>query len=236
MKKNYAAQSFYRTSKTKTNCFICKAKIIVLFLIAFFYLGINTEVKAQFSDIYESYAILNSNGGGNVYYDLQANTAFNPDFQGANLGTFYSGNTLILNGAENKVYKCNTDDITSGNLYFRIYTTSVNPNSPIIPFQSNSLSYISGGDPAWCGGINQIWRSSGAGINVLEGLTPGTYFLEVYTNADFTYSTGSGTHYANVGGANYKATFTFSPVMVELKSQINLVCYGGSTVAIDFTA
>jgi hypothetical protein len=235
MKKNYAAQSFYRTSKTKTNCFICKANIVVLILSAFFLLGINTEVKAQFSDIYESYAILNSNGGGNTYYDLKANTG-NSDFQGANLGTFYSGNTLILNGAENKVYKCNTDDITSGNLYYRIYKTSVNPNSPIIPFQSNSLSYISGGDPAWCGGINQLWRSSGAGINVLGGLTPGTYFLEVYTNADFTYSTGSGTHYANVGGANYIATFTFSPVMVELTSQINITCFGASTGTIDITA
>ncbi|HQK39451.1 MAG TPA: hypothetical protein PLO52_04970, partial [Flavobacterium alvei] len=81
-------------------------------MMVFIFIGINTTIKAQ-SGIYESYAILNSNGGGNVYYDLQATTG-NPDFNGANLGIFNSSSTLILNGAQNKTFKCNTDDITNG--------------------------------------------------------------------------------------------------------------------------
>ncbi|SHF89184.1 Por secretion system C-terminal sorting domain-containing protein [Flavobacterium fluvii] len=180
-----------------------------LLLMVFIFIGINTTIKAQ-SGIYESYAILNSNGGGNVYYDLQATTG-NPDFNGLNLGTFNSSNTLILNGAQNKVYKCNTDDITNGKLYYRIYKTT--DTAPI--FIDSSIPWLSndGLTGFGCGGSdqNQTWLLNGANINVLNGLCPGIYYLEIYTTADFTYTAsggGSGTHFAGNGGTNYKASFT----------------------------
>ena len=159
----------------------------------------------------ENYAILKINGGTNTYYDLQATTG-NPDFNGANLGNFNIGsNTLILNGGENKFFKCGTDAITQSYLYYRIYKTTATPGvfiSSQIFYNSNVVTACN------CGGTDELWNATAANINVLNGLTPGTYYLEVYANADYTYVSGSGTHYANNGAANYKATFTVTPVYV----------------------
>lgn len=111
MKKNYADPNKEWVLTMKLPRFIWNVKAVALFLIAFFNLGNFSESKAQ-SGIYESYAILKRNGGGDALYDMQETTG-NPDFQGANQGTFYSGNTFILNGAEDKVYN-------STNLLFKL--------------------------------------------------------------------------------------------------------------------
>ena len=111
-------KGFLHKFKNTINSNSRPSKAFRLLMLFFVFIGINTTIKAQ-SGIYESYAILNTNGGGNVNYDLQASTG-NQDFNGLNLGTFNSSNTLVLNGAQNKVYKCNTDDIINGKLYYRI--------------------------------------------------------------------------------------------------------------------
>ncbi|CAN5613741.1 hypothetical protein BH10BAC3_BH10BAC3_14220 [soil metagenome] len=164
--------------------------------------------KAQ-SGIFESYAIISANGAANTYYDLNASTA-NTDFEGASLGTFFSGNTLVLNGAQNKVYKCNTDDITASTFFYRIYKTT----DPAPAFTSSTIFFTSNDPGAGAGCQNQTWESAGAGINVLAGLTtPGNYYIEIYTTADYSFTSGgggSGTHVANNSGANYKAQFTLS--------------------------
>ncbi len=191
-------------------CVVCS----IIFLITF---SINSF--SQNSDIYESFAILNINGSGNSYYDLKASTA-NPDLQGANLGSYSTGiNTLILNGAQNKVYKCASDNITRCDLWYRIYKNGATPPS----FTSTTIFYTADLGIAGCGGVNQQWESSAAGINVLNGLTPGNYFLEVYTTADFTYPTGNGTHYANNSGANYIASFTVNSLNVDVLSGANII-------------
>ncbi|MFK7780811.1 hypothetical protein, partial [Psychroserpens sp.] len=74
------------------------------------------------SDIYESYVILNVNGSGNSFYDLNVDTA-NTNFEGANLGTFRSSNSLILNGAQNQTYKCGTHNILNSYIDYRVYVT-----------------------------------------------------------------------------------------------------------------
>lgn len=183
-----------------------KFYIAAVFMSCFVFVGLIT--KAQ-SGIYESYSILNINGGANIYYDLQAATA-NPDFNNAALGNFTVGtNTLVLNGAQQKVYKCNTDDIINGRLGYRIYRQSSLPGAFI---GSIYLTIVTNpGGTAACGGVNQQWETSSANINILSGLTVGDYYLEVYTTADFTYSTGSGTHYSNNGGSYYKASFSVTP-------------------------
>ncbi|MDG5493182.1 hypothetical protein N4270_16605, partial [Psychroserpens sp. SPM9] len=180
---------------------------IIVQAIVFFFLGISATF-AQ-SGIYESYAILDS-GSGNVYYDLQATTG-NIDFEGTNLGNFSCDGALILNGAQNKVYKCDTDDITNGFLNYRIYLTSSTPppftDSVSLPFLSNDLP------SGQCapGETNQTWEESGANINIISGLALGTYYIEVYTTADYTFTAsggGAGTHFAHNGTLNYKATFS----------------------------
>ena len=157
-------------------------------------------VHAQSISIYASYALVNIKGGGNTFYDLNVVTG-NPDFQGANLGTFNQAETLILAGTQIKTNKCNGGNVTGANIYYRVYLTSGTAgsfNSAInAPFLSN--------DAGTCGG-DQTWEKTNNTTNVKAGLAPGTYYLEVYAEA-----TGSpGTVYASNSGNNYKATFTVS--------------------------
>ncbi|WP_442899865.1 HYR-like domain-containing protein, partial [Gaetbulibacter sp. NE] len=160
------------------------------------------------SNIYESYLILDTNSSGNTYYDLQANTG-NLDFDGLNLGTFTSSNSLILKGAQNQTYKCFSDNILNSWLDYRVYLISDAP-SAFIPHEI--LFNTDDGTSNHCGGnsIDQTWESSGANINILNGLPSGDYYLEVYTRSEFDTNSDNipdGTHYASNGGANYRATF-----------------------------
>ena len=149
----------------------------------------------------ESYLILQLNNGGNAYYDLQATTA-NPDFNGANLGSFCGSdaNALVFKGAEHKVYKCGGCDLQSTRVYYRIYQ-----GSPSGTFVSNTIGFTSGFDNG-CGGQDQTWSSTAYNTNLLAGLAPGTYSIEVYSDA--TTTCVGGTVFASNGGANYTATFT----------------------------
>ncbi len=155
------------------------------------------------SGIYESYAILSLNGGSNAYYDLQATTG-NPDFNGNHLGNFNSSGSIVVRGGQNKTFKCDGCDILNGQLLYRVWLTS---NGPSGSFTSISMGFLSN-DPGGCGG-NQTWEGSAGMTNILSSLTvAGTYTLEVYSTADYA-NCGTGTHYANNGGVNYAATFTY---------------------------
>ncbi|RYY45619.1 MAG: hypothetical protein EOO06_16180 [Chitinophagaceae bacterium] len=162
----------------------------------------STAIPAPTAGIYESYAILNF-GGADVFYDLSASSA-NTDFNGAPLGTFNSSQSLYLDGAQNKTFKCaSPSDVVNGKLYYRVYLSSGAPgafsSAVNLPFASND-----GGTS--CGGQNQTWQQAAAGINLLSGLCDGNYTVELYTTADIN----TGTATANNNGANYKATFTVS--------------------------
>jgi hypothetical protein len=193
-----------------------------------FFFG-NVMLYAQ-SGIFESYLVVNKNNAGNVYYDLQATTA-NPDFNATNsLGTFDCSSTLILNGAENKTFKCGTDNITNGWLNYRIYEQGNTPPA----FTSTQIFYTSDdGTALYCSGTSndQTWQTVGANINVLAGLNVNTsYVLEVYTHADFTYSAGSGTHFANndpdgagpIPPNNYLTTFSIDDTTAPTPDVANL--------------
>ncbi|NNL32707.1 MAG: hypothetical protein HKO80_05830, partial [Flavobacteriaceae bacterium] len=159
------------------------------------------------SGIYESFVIIDS-GFGNNYYDLNPHTQTGLfDFNGANLGSFACGETLDLNGGQNRIYKCGLDDITSGWLFYRIYSGA--PSGAFIGIDlSNSVNNTGA---AGCGGINQDWTTDNAGIDILAGLLAGTYSLEVYTLAHCTGCVSS-PHYVSNGGFNFTATFTITDV------------------------
>lgn len=163
----------------------------------------NPNTIDENSGIFESYVVIN-----NTYYDLQADTP-NTDFQGADLGNFNCNTALNLNGAQNKIFKCNDGDITNGTLLWRVYESSATPgvfNTFNVNFSANDA-----GAPFGC--QNQTWDTSDAALSLLDGLTSGTYTIEVYTEANYTYTGGSGTHQANNNGANYTATFTYTDAM-----------------------
>lgn len=148
--------------------------------------------------IYESYVVINANGGGNVFYDAGANTG-NPNFPGANLGAFNpSINTLVLNGGEVKTWKDPGGDVTGVFIAYRIWKQGNESGS----FTERSIFFHSN-----LGGGDQKWQLTGDNINVLSGLGNGDYKLEVY----FRASGNQGNVFDNVNGANYEASFTVVP-------------------------
>jgi len=100
--------------------------------------ALNTSAQATTS-IFESYAILSLSGGANAFYDLNAVTA-NPDFQGANLGSFNASNSLVVKGGQNKTVKCNGGNVTNGHTYWRVWKTSAGPSGT---FTSITQNYVS---------------------------------------------------------------------------------------------
>jgi hypothetical protein len=171
-----------------------------------------TNYKATFtvknddrSGIYQTMLVLKVNGGGDTYYDLQASTpAF--DFSGS-LGTFCPNGSLVVAGAEQKTFKCPNNDILNKNkLFYRVYPAG-SPSGGFVPLD---LGFISNDAGALCaGGQNQTWRNTGGTSDILTGLLPGNYTLEVYTQASYTTNgICESIHYSNNGGVNYKANFT----------------------------
>lgn len=150
--------------------------------------------------IFESYGIIKINASSNVYYDMQAVTV-NPDFQGANFGTFNTtvGNTLVLNGGEIKTFKNGSSDVTAGKFDYRIYLVGATPGS----FNELNLGFNSNLGPPG----DQKWDNTGANVNLLSGLSNGNYTLEVFAKA----LTNEGDRFSNNGGANFIANFSVVP-------------------------
>ena len=148
------------------------------------------------------FVVLNLNGAGNTFYDLNPPTATgNPDFTGS-LGTFDpgSGNSLILNGAEFNTFQDGGDNVNSVELNYRVFSGSP-PN-----FNSLSIDFVPPQN-----GNNKFWQTTNAGINLLAGLDPGVYTLEVFGSASTTATGNNGNRFYSNGGANYSATFTVVP-------------------------
>ena len=113
-------------------------KIYSLFFILFAFVS----YSAQATGIFESYAVLKINGGVNTYYDLQATTVENPDFNGANLGTFTNGQTLVFVGGENKTWKNGGGDVTGGRIHYRVYTGTPSGSFANVDFKIEENSTV----------------------------------------------------------------------------------------------
>ena len=200
---------------------LCMALLLVSFL--------TTSSFGQTAGFNTTYIVLSLNGGGNTYYDLNATTG-NPDFTNNDLGSFEIGsNNLILKGAEHNVWKCNGCDLTGTSLFYRVYETSATPGV----FTPVALPYTSGFNNG-CGGQDQMWSSVASNINILNGLSAGAYYLEVYSNASVTCL--GGTVFASNGGLNYRASFNVVNPLSASSSSTAILCNGGSsTVTVSAT-
>ena len=147
--------------------------------------------------IYESYIIMDVNGGGNTYYDLNATTG-NSDFNGNNFGVFSTGNTLYLKGFEHKVWQNGGTGFEWDRLHYKVEETSDN---------SQSYSFLAGSYDSFLGGNNHKWINNTANVNLLDGLAPGDYKITVYGEARDWNGTNV---YDSNGGSNYVATFSIT--------------------------
>ncbi len=134
-------------------------------------------------------------GGGATYEAGGFNADAAPLFDGKSIGIVTS---LTLNGGEIKSYKNSGGNITGAKLYYRVYETSSTPGAFTeldLPFGANIGNC--------CGNEDQRWDATVAGVDLLQCLSPGTYYLEVY----WRILTNEGDVYDSNGGANYKGTF-----------------------------
>jgi hypothetical protein len=108
-------------------------------------------------------------------------------------------------------FKNGLSDVTGTTLNYRIYTAG-SPSGSFTPlsigFTANATfadaagtSYTNAGDQKWSNSAS--WNP----VNLLTGLTPGNYEIDIYLEA----ATSDGTAFSNNGGANYKATLTVVP-------------------------
>jgi hypothetical protein len=171
------------------------------------------------SGIFGSYINVTSSNFGNtaIWYDAQApggGRASNPtDFNGFAFGSYDpgAGGNLNLSGGEVLTYKNGGSDVTSTNLFYRIYTAG-SPSGSFNPLATGFTADATFADAAgtsYTGAGDQKWSNSSSWnpVNLLTGLSSGNYELEIYMNATST----DGEHFSNNGGSNYKATFTVVP-------------------------
>lgn len=154
--------------------------------------------SAQTIGIFESYTIMSINSGANALYDNAPQATASPDFQGANLGTFNATNSLVVKGGQNKTSKNGGGDVTGSNLYYRVWLTSAGQSGTFIalPMSLTSTNAVSG---------DQQWDGTTGTANVLAGLAPGNYTIEVYSEATGT----PGNVFQNNSSNNFRATFTY---------------------------
>jgi uncharacterized protein (TIGR03382 family) len=134
-----------------------------------------------------------------------------PNIQGANLGTFDTGATLLLGNAQVNTFKNIGlgENVTGAELQYRVYPTAGSPGAFLIhsfSFQANA-TYTDLGGMSITGSGDQAWGNTND-INLMS-LTSGDgdYTLEVF----FKAFTSLGDRFSSNGGNNFKATFTVVP-------------------------
>ena len=210
-------------------------KLMKCILVGLVFVGSNQWSQAGVN-IVDDFIILNALGtgatfSGEKYYDVKRDiSSLNPNFSGANLGTFnilstavtIGGNTysagglLQLKGAELKT------DVTGSNgngpsdyqnasnfarMAYAITQAGTSPSS----FTLLNLGF-NGENPTY---PNYKWSTTGQTTNLLDGLAVGSYQLAVYFETNGSYWQDGQKFYSinpdNNGGANYVATFNVVP-------------------------
>lgn len=121
------------------------------------------------------------------------------------LGTFNpgAGDTLLLLGGSMLTFQ--GGGATVGTAVYLNY--AIEPvGGPYGNWIGNDLFALNESDVAGNTG-DMRWSDESLSVNLLSGLSPGTYVLESYGYANST----AGDQYANNGGPNYGATFTVVP-------------------------
>jgi len=161
--------------------------------------------EAGLSFVGNGYVILDANGGGNNFYNVDnSSDSSTPSYSG-NLGnlTIQQGQSLYI-GGEVQTYpnEYGTSAWIGYNLYNSVGTL-VSSSSGI------SLGYV--GSAPYPNGNNASWETlaSSSGVNLDNSLSAGTYYLDVYFGA---YNSDAGNIYDSNNRNNYDASFNISAV------------------------
>lgn len=153
---------------------------------------------------YDGFAIINANGAGNTFYDLDLNTA-NPNFSGATF-TINFGQTLLL-GGQVKTDPGGGNPSSWGADWARIYY-SIDGGA----FVSLNLPVTTGSTGDW---FEQFEESNAANmINVANGLSVGNHTLTIFIQAHDNTQPADG--YLSAGGLNYTATISVVPEPTQM--------------------
>ena len=174
-------------------------KYIKPFFILVFLGSFYTKALAGFG-IYQSFVII-----GGVYYDLYADTN-NPDFKN-NLGSFMQGGTWIFTGGEINTYKENQSGCPGGNVCSGTTFLSVKKldGTPIQNY-SMGLTFNMNLNINGCS-QNQKFDKTNGSSNIISGLAPGDYMIEVYSDATGSQNNNINCN-DNITQAVKSATFT----------------------------
>ena len=70
--------------------------------------------------IYQSYVILDSGSGNSFWAGGENADGVHPSIDGAQLGVFGEGSSLMLIGGELKTWKNGSSNVCSGSVYYRV--------------------------------------------------------------------------------------------------------------------
>ncbi len=147
-------------------------------------------------------------------------------FPGHNFG---SPTSLNITKAKSQTWESCDNNIMNAKLFYRIYLQSGSPGS-FTPFLLPQLTTIANGP------YRTKTRDGNPNLNLLSGLNPGSYFIEIYLESDVDFD-NNGTPdiqiRANNNGANYKASFVIptgqgGSLNVQLANKTNVNCNGGN--------
>jgi len=156
-----------------------------------------------------------------------SNCTYKTVFHNHNFGTV---NSLNINGLFSETWESCSNDVMNARFYYRIYEQTATPGA----FSLINLSQLT---TVTNGPYRTKTYSETPNLNLLLGLAPGNYFIEIYMESDISFNNGNGgvddVITKNNGGANYIASFTISAgtpgaLAVILTSQQNVSCNGGS--------
>jgi hypothetical protein len=205
-------------------------KLIKCILVGLVFVGSNQWSQAGVN-IVDDFIILKALGtgatfSGENYYDVKRDASLlNPNFSGANLGTFnilstavtIGGNTysagglLQLSGAELKTKVAPTGDYQNSNNFARMAYAITQAGTSPSSFTLLNLNF-NGENPSY---PDYKWSTTGQTTNLLDGLAVGSYQLAVYFETNGSYWQDGQKFYSinpdNNSGANYVATFNVVP-------------------------
>lgn len=179
---------------------------------------------AQQTGIFQSYIVLDVNGGGNQFLAGGINSDNAPTFDGSNFGTVTS---LVLNGGELKTFKNGGGDVFGGELNYRVYPQG----SPSGAFNAVNLPFFQNlSNPG-----DQIWQEASLGTDLLSGLTASTtYVIEVFWRSPSNQGDNFDSNFSN----NFTATFTTAQgnAAVPTMSQWGLILFALTVLCVGAVA